>query len=765
MAYSYYLAGNGYATLLPSIDFETYSEAGYYFDSEAARPRWRLLPGTPSGTTSGLAAVGAPNYAAHPSTEVISLAYDLRDGLGERLWLPVMPPPRDLLDHVQRGGLLQAWNSSFEWYIWNWVCTKRYGWPELPLDQLRCAMAKAAAFGYPGQLDAAAKASHSGVQKQEDGQRLIKKFSVPHTPTKKDPRHRITIYEDVRDGQRFLDYNAGDIRAESAVGLRCPDLDGHNLELWQLDQRINTRGVQIDRDGMNNCLAIVDQANEIYNAELAEITNGAVKSANELQALQGWLAGRGVYMENMQAETIEKALEEIDPFAEPECRALEIRHTLASASVRKLRTMARRLSNDGRMRDLFRFRGARQTGRFAGQAVQPQNLPGSGPKVRRCDPVSGCGRHYRYDADACPWCGASNAFSESGREWGLEAAQDALDVIALRCIHTLRHYFGDPVAAVSGCLRALFVAAPGHELICSDYAAIEAVVLAALAGEEWRLEVFRTHGMIYETSAAKITGMDLQEFIDYKRKHGEHHPLRKKLGKVAELASGYEGWIGAWLAFGAGEYFESDQEIKRAILAWREASPMIVEFWGGQVRKHPHRWEWWHDLHGLEGAAVMAIRNPGQAYQYRDISYQMAGDILYCRLPSGRCLKYHEPRLTPKVCSRSGLDVFRITYMTWNSDSTKGPIGWVRMETYGGKLAENVTQAVAADILTHAMVNLDRAGFRIVLHVHDEIVAEIPAGSRSIAEFEAIMGQLPQWCADWPVKAAGGWTGPRFRKD
>ena len=217
--------------------------------------------------------------------------------------------------------------------------------------------------------------------------------------------------------------------------------------------------------------------------------------------------------------------------------------------------------------------------------------------------------------------------------------------------------------------------------------------------------------------------------------------------------------------FGADEYFDSDRDIRDAILAWRDASPNIVEFWGGQVRKHPYKWEWTHELHGLEGAVVMAISDPGKCYQFRDIKYIVRDDILYCRLPSGRCLTYHNPRLTPTVCSRSELNTYQITYMAWNTDYTKGPTGWIRLDTYGGKLAENVTQAVARDILAYALKNLERAGYPIVLHVHDEAVAEVLAGTGSVEDFERIMATLPPWASDWPIKAAGGWRGKRYRKD
>lgn len=738
-------SGCGYATALPDFDFETYSEAGYYWDPEANKGlgRWRSIVKSPP---HGLGAVGAAVYSEHPSTEVISMAYNLKDGLGERLWLPGMPPPEDLFDHIAAGGLLEAWNSAFEYYIWSNVCAARMGWPVIPYWQLRDAMAKARAFSIPAKLGKAAGVLEVEDQKIDDGQRLINKFSKPRNPTKKDDRRRLrpTDPDQAEDGAKFYLYNLGDIKSESAVSLSIPDLSQEELRLWLLDQCINFRGVNIDREALGNCKAIIEQAHERYTAELQTLTGGTVGAASEIAKLSGWLGAQGVHMASLDAEHVEAALERDDlpPQAK---RALEIRAIMGSASVKKLFAIDRRTSADGRLRDLFAFCGADRTGRFSGRGPQPQNLPNSGPQVRQCDEVNGCGRHYGAHLDACPWCSAPGWASNTA-EWGIEAVEDALAVIAYRNLDYVEAVFGDAVAAVSGCLRALFSAGPNCDLICSDYSAIEAVVLAALAGEEWRLEVFRTHGKIYEMSAAKITGIPFEDFQRHKAETGDHHPMRKKVGKVAELASGYQGGYGAWLAFGADKHL-AEQEIRDAIKAWRKESPNIVDFW-----------------HGLEDAAVAAVQNPGQCYAYRGITYGVKGDVLYCQLLSGRKLCYHAPRLHPDV-TPWGKQVLKLTYMGWNTDYKKGPTGWLRLDTYGGKLCENVVQATARDILTHALVNVERAGYAVVLHVHDEIVSEVLAGTGSVEEFENIMATLPPWCADWPIKAAGGWRGSRYRKD
>jgi DNA polymerase len=397
------------------------------------------------------------------------------------------------------------------------------------------------------------------------------------------------------------------------------------------------------------------------------------------------------------------------------------------------------VARNGRLTDLFAFCGADRTGRWAGRGPQPQNLPASGPKVICC---TGCGT-VRWKGNPTCRCGATAA---DPCDWGANAVEAALADIATGNLDWVTQQWGDPVAAVSGCLRGLFTAGPGCDLICSDFSAIEAVVLAELAGETWRHEVFRTHGKIYEMSASKISGVPFEDFIRHKEETKHHHPLRKKVGKVAELASGYGGGLGAWKAFGADE-FMTDDEIQTNVKAWREASPAIKAFW-----------------YGLQDAAFRAVQCPGNCYAYRGIAYGVKDDVLYCQLPSGRTLTYHQPRLEPDTTSW-GKPTMRLTYMGWNSNYLAGAIGWVRLDTWGGKLTENVVQAVARDILAYAMRGLDAAGYPIVLHVHDEIVAEVLRELGSVEEFEQIMGRMPPWAAGWPVRAAGGWWGLRYRKD
>lgn len=789
------IAGLGVATVLPDFDFETYSEAGFVWNE--GTNKYVCLPHASQGK-KGLTVVGAQVYAEHPSTEVLSLYYDLKDGRGRRRWLPGMAAPLDLIAHVVNGQLLEAWNSSFEYRIWNLVCTRRYGWPPLPLSQLRCAMAKARGFSLPGGLDKCGDVLDLQYKKDPAGDDLIKLFCIPQTPTKKKPARRVLPADDPTNAERLYAYNERDIVTEAEASSRIPDLDETELQYWLMDQEINIRGVQIDRDGMNNCIAIITQAHEKYNRELYELTGGQVARASELAKLKAWLEQNGLVMEKLDQEHVEEALAHDDKIRRglrayvvdeergtyavlnrlpmpPHCRrALEIRERVGSAAVKKVFAMANSISAAGRLHDLYTFCGA-HTDRTTGNGAQPTNLPNSGPAVFCCDT---CEQHFSKDSILCPWCATPRAPGKKTVEWGRRAVEDALRIIATRRLDDVERYFGDAMAAVSGCLRGLFIAAPGHDLICSDYSAIEAVVLAMIAGEQWRIDVFRTHGKIYEMSAAKITGIPFEEFMRhfgytdgelafddwYMRKpavKGSHHPERKKIGKVAELASGYQGWIGSWIAFGADEFMD-EKAMKKAILAWRKASPAIVEFWGGQHRGMPWEDAYRPELFGVEGAFIRAMLSPGVEQEFRGFKFLLRADVLYLTTLGGGALKYHKPELRMST-RRQG--EYSISYMGWNTNPKNGATGWIRKDTWGGRLTENIVQKTARDIQWNGMLGLRAAGYPIVLHVYDEDVPEVPEGFGSIEEVERVMSTMPAWAHDWPITANGGWREKRYGKD
>jgi DNA polymerase len=736
------------------MDFETYSEAGYTFDPDG-RVRGQGAQGK-----GGLPVVGTPNYAAHPTTEVLCLYYDLKDGRGRRGWFPGAPDPVDLLDHIRNGGLIAAWNAGFEFWIWNMVCVRRYGWPVLQIEQCHCDMAKSRRHSLPGSLANAAKVLGT-PDKDSAGKRLIQKLTRPHTPTKNRKAHRWTPATAWDDFTAFYAYCDVDVMTEDHASARTPDLTEHERAVWLMDQTINVRGVPVDVQTLDAALDVLGQAERKYTAELQQITGGAVQSVSEVAKLVTWAFAQGEDLPNMQKETVDEWLKR-DNVVPVVYRALEIRATLGAANVKKLRTLKLQTSSDGRLRDQYMYCGADRTGRWSAGGVQLQNITAKGPKSCRC---GSCGGLFGRDIESigCPRCGQWVDI-EQQPDWTIEAVEAAIGDIRTHDLATVERIWGDPIALLCGCLRGLFKAAPGKDFICCDFSAIEAVAAACLARCQWRIEVFSGHGKIYEQSAANATGIPFEEILQYKIDNKMHHPARKTIGKVRELAGGYGGWIGAWKNFGADQ-FMNDEEIKADVLKWRAESPEIVEMWGGQFRWcGPGKWDYRPELFGLEGAVIKAVLNPGQCFSHIDITYGVWDDILFCRLPSGRYLHYHRPRLASVTDKLNRGPSYQITFEGYNSNSTKGPIGWHRLETYGGRLFENVVQAVALDIQAEALLRCEARGYPIVMHTHDEGVAEVPHAFGSVEEMAAIMSERPAWAAWWPLRAAG-WRHERYQKD
>jgi DNA polymerase len=769
-------AGLGFSTVIADWDVETSSEAGFVWNDE--QQKWDNLPGA-GNKTKGLQTVGAAVYSEHPSTELLSLQFDLKDGAGKELWIPTMPLPQRLINYILAGGLLEAHNAPFEAWIARNVLT-RYGFPPIPLNQFRCSMAKCRAHCLPPSLEMVGDVLNINAKKDKDGKRLLEKFSWPRKPTKHDPRRRIRCSEEPEDAQRLYIYNGRDIEAEAEVSSRVPDLSPLELEYWQLDFEINTRGVHVDRKGVEDCIAIIEQAHSLYNAELSALTGGVVSKASELAKLTGWMAGHKLFATSLDEENVDAWLERIAA-AEADTiegsrylefediwmitdlpavkRALQIRQAVGSAAVKKVFAMRNQLTRADRLHDLFTFHGAR-TGRPTGNGPQPTNLPNSGPSVYLC---ASCQHWFVATRVCCARCGTPRKPDAKVQDWNAAAIDDALDAIATRSLEYVEMTWGDAMATVSACLRGLYATDDDHDHLGSDYSAIEAVVNAELSGEQWRREVFRTHGKIYEASASQMFKVPLEDMLAYPKLHdGNKHPLRHK-GKVAELAFGYLGWIGAAKQFGMPG---TDEEIKADILAWRAASPAIVHLGGGQFQG------WGRDkvpcLYGLEGMAVASIQQPGKLFRvmrlngtHSGLSFITHERVLYMILPDQTKIAYHNPRLQQPTESWRGLS---IAFDGYNTNPKSGPYGWITMYTYAGKLLENACQAVANRILRFGQVNLTRAGYPIVLHVYDENVAEIPKGFGSIDEFERIMSIMPPWAADWPIKCAGGWRGKRYRK-
>ena len=751
--------GLSYATALADMDFETYSEAGLILNPTL---KWSSAKGIGKQPRS-IFLVGAPVYAMHPSTEILCLYYDLKEGNGRRAWVPGMPAPQDLFDYIAAGGLIEAHNSAFEFYIWNCVGTQKLGWPELPLLQLRCSASKAKAWSLPAALGKVSPVVGTEVKDSAKGKRVIKRYCEPRNPTKKDPRTRI-LPSDEPEGVELYEYCEQDIISEASVSLAIPDLSESELETWQLDQIINVRGIQIDTEAVKVFRDAYDLAVEEANNAVWQITGGEVEKASEVQKMLQYLHRCNLVLPNLDKETVEAALERPE-IQGPIRDLLEIRQAMASAGAKKLQALTFRTCHDGRMRDAFNYHRA-HTGRFSSEGIQLQNMVAGGPE---CILTPCCGVWLPKGLyPFCPCCAVSDPLEGPGlqaSEWGVEPMTSFIDECKrIKDPKAITDVYGSKLAGlIASSIRGLITAAPGKELICSDYTAIEAVVLAVLSGCQWRIDLFATHGKIYEKTASDITGISFEDLLRYKEETGSHHPHRKPFGKVPELASGYQGWIGAWKAFGADQFMDDDT-IKKSILAWRAASPEIVELWGGQWRE-VDRYKFEHEYYGLEGTAIKAVLEPGQWHTYRWLRYGVFGDVLYCLLPSGRAIAYHKPRLERGIDRYSKKEIYSLSHMFNNTNPKKGAVGWIRVQTYGGMLTENATQGVARDLLVNGMKNVEPAGYPVVGHVHDELISEVDLGFGSIEEYEHLMTKLPAWAEGWPIKADGGWRGQRYRKD
>ena len=636
-------------------------------------------------TKKGLDLVGAAVYSEHPSTDIICLSYSF--GSEIYTWFPNNPLPQDLFDHIKNGGLIEAWNVGFERWIWKNVAVRKYDFSPVDIDQWRCCASRSRAFAYPGSLKTA-----STILKLKngkfDGAKLLNKFSIP------DKKRGRRYIQNEPEGQEFIEYNIQDVRAEMEAASILPELSKSELSFWKLDQSINDRGIGIDVELLNAANDLIPKIYDRYNKLTEELTNGFVTSLFQVARISAFCEKQGVHMPSVKQQIVLDVLKQSDL---PDCvrKLLEYRLLVKSTTVAKIPAMKLKLSKDNRIYDNFVYYAA-HTGRFSGRGVQVQNMPQG-----------------------------DSSIIESARPYILSGDMAAIE-----------NKFGDVITLLKNCLRGFIKSRDGHEFICSDFSSIEAVILAAIAGADWRIEVFRTHGMIYELSASRMLGIPFEEFVDYKKQNGHHHPKRQ-LGKVFDLSMGYGGSLGAYRTAKDSDASMPDVTVLELVKSWRTANPEITKLW-----------------HGLQRCFVQSIMNEGVEYKYRKITYKRLMDMIVCTLPSGRQIVYHRPRL--------------INGQLWYSGAREG--AWIeQIKLHGGVLTENVIQAIARDVLIYAAYKLEKTGYPIVLHVHDEIMAEVPVGFGSVEEFENIMSTLPRFCVyddgkPWPIFAKGGWRGERFGK-
>lgn len=644
---------------------------------------------------------GLYRYVQSPAFEILLFAYSF-DGAptqvidmaqGEKIPLEVIHALTDpqCLKH--------AYNAAFEWY-----CLSKYMGAQLPPSQWRDTMLHGLYAGYTAGLDATGRALGIPEDKQKltTGKALIRYFCVPCKPTKANGgRTRNYPHHDPEKWELFKTYNGQDVVAEMEIERRLSVFPVPDFvqKQWETDLLINARGVAVDMDFCEGALELGETIRAQLTDEAVQLSG--LQNPNSVKQLARWLSAEtGDDITTLRKETIKELLGRDN--ADHVQRMLEIRQELGKTSTKKYDAIEAAVCDDGRVRGLLQFYGANRTGRWAGRLVQVQNLP----------------RTYT------------------------EPLEFARELVKGRKLDALRTVYGSPNDTLSQLIRTAFVAAPGNVLIDADFSAIEARVISWLADEEWRLEVFRTHGKIYEASASQMFGVPLERI----KKGNPEYSLRQR-GKVAELALGYQGGVPAMRQMDTGKLLADlpDEEIKDIVDKWRNTNPKIRNLW-----------------YSFNDAAIRVIQNGG-SLRVRCCTFARECDCIRgttcmtISLPSGRKLYYVEPAVGENRWGGPS-----ITYMGVN-DKNK----WGRIETYGGKLVENVVQAIARDCLAQAIEHLEAAGLPVVFHIHDEVVidtAEFDTNDAMLDKVVKIMSTPIPWAEGLPL-GADGWVGAFFKKD
>ena len=636
-----------------------------------------------------LTKAGVRPYTEAPDFAILLIAYQVGDGPtmlidlaaggeGEPSLLPPVASdliPGDLEDFLvmltSPNVVKTAYNASFER-----TCLARHFGRPMPPEQWRCTMVQAATLGLPGTLGQVGAALGLDQQKMTEGKELIRYFCKP---TKDGVRH---LPQDAPEKwETFRRYCVRDVDVETDIRHRLARYPRPQAELdaWTLDQRINDRGVRLDPVLVEKALELDAAYTGRLLAEAKAITG--LENPNSGAQLSRWLETKGLQVTSLD----KKAVPELLAAAPDDStrRALQLRQELAKTSVKKYEAMRRGLCEDGRVHNILQFYGAGRTGRWAGRLVQVQNLP----------------------QNKLPDLAAARQLVRDGEF-------DLLEMV-----------FGSPPFVLSQLIRTAFIPSEGCRFIVCDYSAIEARVLAWLAGEKWVLDVFRGDGLIYEATASQMFHVPKDDI----KKGGPRADLRPK-GKVATLACGYQGSVGALINMGALESGIPEEELPVIVKHWRKANPHIVRYW-----------------YDVEDAAIRAVQGEKVALAH-GVRFACEGDFLFITLPSGRRLAYYKPELRPEP----KFDKLGLTYL--GTDNAKH---YTRLKTYGGKLVENITQATARDCLRDAMAALDAAGYPIVFTVHDEVILDTPVGFGSLEEVREIMGRPVPWAPGLPLDAAG----------
>jgi DNA polymerase len=639
--------------------------------------------------------VGSYRYATHQTTEVVCGAYAFDDGPVQQ-WILGDPLPPEFFEAKQNPEwAVSAHNDPFESAIENHILGPRHGWPQVPLERHICTMAMSLALALPAKLELLALVLDLTNQKDRAGQRLMLMMSKPRKPRKnEDPNGGPYWFDDEERLLRLYAYNKQDVEVEREAHSRLRPLSTNEQRLWLLDQRINGRGFYVDRALAEAARVVAQAATPELNAELAQITNQAVTSINQVARFKAWLATQKCSSESLDKKATAKLLGQED-LAPPVRRALELRQSGAQAAAAKVAALLNRVDDDGRIRGALAYHKA-STGRWAGNGVQPQNL--KRPELED------------------------------------EEINAAITAVSTGDYAHVRNLYPRPLSVIGDLMRSTICAAPGRALIGGDYNAIESRGLAFVAGEEWKLDAYRRFDATgdprdepYVVTASKIFGKPPALIT----------PEERRTGKTCDLAFGYQGGLHAFRAFEPERF--SDAEVEDFKKAWRLAHPRIRQFW-----------------YAIDEAAWHAVRDRGQVIHCGKVAFKCEGAYLLLRLPSGRKLAYPFPTIKV-VDAENQVVVFK--------DASAGQWRECRngAGAYGGVWTENVVSGLCRDLLAAALVRVEAAGYPVVLHVHDEIIAEVPEGFGSTTEFTELMTVSPSWALGLPI-AAKAWSGPRFCK-
>ena len=635
---------------------------------------------------------GAYKYAQSPDFEILLFAYqwnndpvkiiDLKNGEELSCWLMQALTDPSVIKH--------AYNAAFEWY-----CLNRAGY-ETPVDQWRCTMAHGLYCGYTAGLDATGKAIGLPQDKQKltTGRALIRYFCVPCKPTKTNGgRIWNQPWHDTDKWNLFKEYCCQDVVTEREILKRLDlfPMPEEEEQLWQMDVLMNAYGVRVDTELIEGALYIDQISAQRLTDEAVRLTG--LSNPNSTAQLVKWLQDNGTETDNLRKETVSELLDGINP--EKVQRMLEIRQQLGKTSIKKYVAMNTACGEGDRVRGLTQYYGANRTGRWAGRLVQMQNLP----------------RNY------------------------LKTLDYARNLVRAKNYDGVKILYGNVPDTLSQLIRTAFIPSSGHKFVVADFSAIEARVIAWLAGEQWVNEVFATHGKIYEATAAQMFGVPVERIA----KGNPEYSLRQK-GKVATLALGYQGGTSALIAMGALQMGLTEEELPDIVQRWRQANPRIKGLW-----------------YAIENAAL-AVMETAQPQGINGLIFALEGDLVYgqsfltVRLPSGRKLFYPKPFL-----KENRFEKMAVHYYTVGQQTRK----WEVTSTYGGKMVENIVQAISRDILCSAMKTL-RHCF-IVGHVHDELIIECSPGVDLKAVCEQ-MGRSPEWMPDILLRADGYET-QYYKKD